>query len=85
MVLVILANIVTDDSCLTPFLTGKYSCPGKQLALLEIRQVICEIARRYHIDFSEPQTRACFPENIIDGFSLHCPKLELVFSSRSTH
>ncbi|CAH0017908.1 unnamed protein product [Clonostachys rhizophaga] len=94
-------DLVTDGSCFTPFLTGKslrkspsakcppakdiYSCPGKQLALLEIRQVICEISRRYHISFSEPQTRTCFPENIIDGFSLHCPKLELVFSPRSTH
>lgn len=64
---------------------GKYSCPGKQLALLEIRQVIYEIARRYDISFFEPKTRLSFPEDIIDGFSLHCPKLELVFSSRSTH
>ncbi|CAH0003225.1 unnamed protein product [Clonostachys byssicola] len=78
-------DLVVDNSCFTPFLTGKYSCPGKQLALLEIRQVICEIARRYDISFSETQTRTCFLENIIDGFSLHCPKLELIFSPRSTH
>ncbi|CAG9947538.1 unnamed protein product [Clonostachys rosea f. rosea IK726] len=78
-------DLVTDDSCFTPFLAGKYSCPGKQLALLEVRQVIYEIARRYDISFFEPKTRLSFPEDIIDGFSLHCPKLELVFSSRSTH
>ncbi|CAH0058651.1 unnamed protein product [Clonostachys solani] len=79
------SDLVTDDSCFTPFLAGRYSCPGKQLALLEIRHVICEIARRYDVSFSEPQTKARFPEDIIDGFSLHCPKLELVFSARNTY
>ncbi|VUC32865.1 unnamed protein product [Clonostachys rosea] len=77
-------DLVTNDSSFATFLTGKYSCPGKQLALLKIRHVISEIARRYDISFFDPQTTEWFPEHIVDGFSLQCPKLELIFSPRIT-
>lgn len=62
--------------------TGKYSCVGRQLALMEIRFVLSQIVHRYNISFAPGQTPEAFLDGLVDGFTLMCPKLELVFTPR---
>lgn len=61
---------------------GRYSCVGKQLGLMEIRNVTSQIAHRYDICLADDQKPKDFLDNVVDGFTLACPKLELVFTSR---
>lgn len=61
---------------------GRYSCVGKQLGLMEIRNVTSQIARRYNICLADNQKPKDFFDKVVDGFTLTCPKLELVFTSR---
>lgn len=63
--------------------TGPYNCVGKQLAFMEIRSVTSSILRRYNVALAPGQTREAFLDDIVDGFTLACPKLELVFTPRA--
>ncbi|KAF4996278.1 hypothetical protein FDECE_12522 [Fusarium decemcellulare] len=76
-------ELIKDDGVYAPFLIGRYACAGKQLALMEMRTVVVEVARRYDIRLADGQTPEAFSENLVDGFTLTCPKLELVFTPRS--
>lgn len=62
--------------------TGPYNCVGKQLAFMEIRSVTSSILRRYKVGLAPGQTREAFMDGIVDGFTLACPKLELIFTPR---
>ncbi|KAH7015832.1 cytochrome P450 67 [Ilyonectria destructans] len=75
-------ELVRDNSVFAPFLIGRYSCVGKQLGLMEIRNVTSQIARRYNICLADDQKPKDFFDKLVDGFTLTCPKLELVFTSR---
>ncbi|KAH7166464.1 cytochrome P450 [Dactylonectria macrodidyma] len=75
-------ELVTDGSAFVPFSMGKYSCVGKQLGLMEIRFVISQVLHRYDITLAPGQTADAFLEGIVDGFTLMCPKLEMVFTPR---
>ncbi|KAH6988520.1 benzoate 4-monooxygenase cytochrome P450 [Ilyonectria destructans] len=75
-------ELVKDGSAFAPFSMGKYSCVGRQLALMEIRFVLSQIVNRYNISFAPGQTPEAFLDGLVDGFTLMCPKLELVFTPR---
>ncbi|KAH7176363.1 cytochrome p450 monooxygenase [Dactylonectria macrodidyma] len=62
---------------------GRYSWPGKQLALMEIRHVISQIVHKYDVSFAPGQTPKAFIDGELDGFTLVCPKLDLEFETRS--
>lgn len=63
-------------------LTGAYNCVGKQLAYMEIRHVTSRILRRYNVALAPGQTREAFADGMVDGFTLACPKLDLIFTPR---
>ncbi|KAH7141644.1 cytochrome P450 67 [Dactylonectria macrodidyma] len=75
-------ELVRDNSVFAPFLIGRYSCVGKQLALMEIRHVASQIAHNYDIRLADDQNIEDFFDNVVDGFTLTCPKLDLVFTPR---
>lgn len=62
--------------------TGPYNCVGKQLAFMEIRSVTSSILRRYNVALAPGQTREEFVNGMVDGFTVACPKLELIFTPR---
>lgn len=61
---------------------GRYSCAGKQLGLLEVRHVLTQIVSKFDIRLAPNQTVEAFQEGLADGFTLLCPKLEMVFETR---
>lgn len=63
--------------------TGPYNCVGKQLAFMEIRSVTSSILRRYNVALAPGQTREAFLDDMVDGFTIACPKLELIFTPRA--
>lgn len=62
--------------------SGRYSCVGKHLGLMEIRCVISQIVRLYDFTFAPGQTPEAFVDGIVDGFTVVCPKLDMVFTPR---
>ncbi|KAK7424018.1 hypothetical protein QQX98_000628 [Neonectria punicea] len=77
-------ELVKDGSVFTPFSIGRYSCVGKQLGLMEIRCVVSQIIHRYNISLGPGQTSEAFREELVDTFTLLCPKLDVVFTLRNS-
>lgn len=75
-------ELVKDASAFTPFGTGRYSCAGKQLGLLEMRSVTSQVIRDYDVRLAEKQRPEDFLDACKDGFTLSTGKLELVFDRR---
>ncbi|PNH26829.1 hypothetical protein VD0002_g4970 [Verticillium dahliae] len=61
---------------------GRYSCVGKQLGLMEIRTVTAELLRRYNVSLAPDQSVKAFTDKLVDGFTLTCPKLDIIFTPR---
>lgn len=50
---------------------------------MEIRYVTSQILLRYDIALAPAQTEDAFLDGLVDGFTLACPKLDLVFTPRA--
>jgi cytochrome P450 len=77
-------ELVKNASVFTPFGTGRYSCAGKQLGLMELRSVTSQVIRDYGVRLAEKQRPGDFLDACKDGFTLSTGKLELVFDRRKT-
>jgi cytochrome P450 family 628 len=73
----------TQNTNLRANLSGRFSCVGKQLGLMEVRRVTALIARKYNVAMASGQTKEAFLAGLRDNFTLATPALNLVFSSRS--
>lgn len=49
---------------------------------MEIRGVTSRILHRFNVELAAGQTREAFVNGLVDGFTLACPKLDLVFTPR---
>ncbi|KAF7540210.1 hypothetical protein G7054_g1607 [Neopestalotiopsis clavispora] len=72
-----------DDSIFHPFSTGRTSCIGKQLGLMELRAVASQIVRKYDVSLAPGQDPQAFLDGRRDTFTLALGSLELVFKPRS--
>ncbi|OAA81644.1 Cytochrome P450 [Akanthomyces lecanii RCEF 1005] len=75
-------ELIADRSVYCPFSAGKYSCVGKQLALVELRQVAVEVLRRYTVELAPGFTSRDFEGGLRDRFSTQAKRLDLVFKTR---
>ncbi|KAH6879524.1 benzoate 4-monooxygenase cytochrome P450 [Thelonectria olida] len=75
-------DLVKEPSVYAPFSTGRYSCVGKQLGLMEMRSVTFELLSRYDVSFVRDYSPKSFVDGMRDYFTLALPDLELVFTSR---
>jgi len=75
-------ELTIDASVFTPFSVGRYSCVGKQLALMEVRNVTSHIIRRYNVGLAPGQTAEAFLDGKKDYFTLTLGPLGLVFNDR---
>jgi cytochrome P450 len=62
--------------------TGRYSCVGKQLGLMELRAVTSELVSRYNFSYAPTQNVSDFQKGKVDAFTLACAPLELIFTAR---
>ncbi|KAF5632076.1 cytochrome p450 [Fusarium sp. NRRL 52700] len=77
-------ELVRDASAFAPFSIGRYSCAGKQLGLLEVRHVLTQIVSKFDMRLAPNQIVEAFQDGLADGFTLLCPKLEMIFEARNT-
>ncbi|KAK1613515.1 benzoate 4-monooxygenase cytochrome P450 [Colletotrichum phormii] len=75
-------DLARDPAAFVPFGTGKYSCVGKQLGLMEIRYCASQIINRYDVAFAPGQKAEAFINGKKDGFTLSLPELEVIFKSK---
>lgn len=75
-------ELVLDASVHMPFSVGRFSCPGKQLALMGLRRATALICHQYDVAFAPGQRPEDFTAGLLDHFTLGVPKLDLVFPPR---
>ncbi|KAF4949866.1 hypothetical protein FSARC_13368 [Fusarium sarcochroum] len=64
-----------------PFSRGQFSCPGRNLAFLELRMVLSRIALRYNLAFPAGADGERFDREAKDTFTLNVPELPIIFTS----
>ncbi|POR35382.1 Tryprostatin B 6-hydroxylase [Tolypocladium paradoxum] len=75
-------DLVKDASVFTPFSTGRYSCAGKNLGLMELRYVTSQIIHRYNVRMAPTQRPSDFLGGLADAFTFSSKTLNLSFDSR---
>ncbi|KAM6510175.1 hypothetical protein FALCPG4_017800 [Fusarium falciforme] len=63
-----------------PFSRGQYSCPGKNLAFMELRMVLGRIALEYSLAFPPGDDGEAFDKGARDTFTLNVPELPIIFT-----
>lgn len=60
---------------------GKFSCIGKNLALMELRSVIALLVLQFDIRFADGEDGSDLINKSIDTFTITLGKLDLVFDA----
>jgi cytochrome P450 family 628 len=61
---------------------GPYGCVGKQLALMEIRNVMARIVTEFDVKFAPDEDGTKLLEESHDTFTIALAPLELIFTRR---
>ncbi|OJD34098.1 cytochrome p450 monooxygenase [Diplodia corticola] len=77
-------ELIVNRSAFIPFLIGENNCPGKPLAMMEIRSVIARTLHKYDVSLPDGAsvTEKGFFEGVKDHFIAGVPKQNLVFTQR---
>ncbi|KAL7928133.1 cytochrome P450 [Trichoderma chlorosporum] len=70
-------NLSTEKSPWTPFTRGQWACPGRNLAMMELRMALCCIALQYNISFAHADTGKTFDTGAMDTFTMTLQPLHL--------
>lgn len=62
------------------FSRGQFGCPGRNLALLELRMVLSRVASRYSLGFAPGEDGERFDRDAKDAFTLQLSSLHLIFT-----
>ena len=73
-------NLSTEKAPWIPFTRGQWSCPGKTLAMMEMRMVLSRIALQYEISFATPMMADLANFDFMDTFTQTLPPLPLIFT-----
>ncbi|RDX41710.1 high nitrogen upregulated cytochrome P450 monooxygenase 2 [Lentinus brumalis] len=76
------ANFVHNDGAYIPFSYGPMNCPGKGLAMLEMRTVVCALLQRFEMRLREGWDAASFERGYKDYFSATRPELPVTLHPR---
>jgi len=76
------AEFVLDLKAFNPFSFGPASCVGKNLALLELREVTCFIVQRFTFKYKEGFSVGSWEEGTEDYFVVKRPALPVVMEVR---
>lgn len=77
-------ELVLNKEAFIPFNKGPYKCPGRAIAMMELRSVVARAVHRYDIGFPEGAAFDCerYFRDFIDHFTTGVPRQELVFTLR---
>ncbi|KAN0108780.1 cytochrome P450 [Hyaloscypha variabilis] len=76
------SEMVRDKGVFVPFSIGPYGCVGKQLALMELRNVIARIVTEFDVKFAPGEDGTALLEKSTDTFTIALAPLMLVFNKR---
>jgi hypothetical protein len=70
---------------LLTIIIGPYKCPGKAVAMMELRSVIAKAVLSFDVNFPDGTNFNCeeYFSNIKDHFTAGVPKQKIVFSRRN--
>ena len=75
-------RFVHDPNAFIPFSFGPWNCVGKNLALLEMRMVLCHVMQRLSLRFQEGWEPSDWDHALQDRFVTKTGKLPLVVEPR---
>ncbi|TFK78436.1 cytochrome P450 [Polyporus arcularius HHB13444] len=75
-------DFVHNDGAYIPFSYGPMNCPGKGLAMLEMRTVVCALLQRFEMRLREGWYPASFERGYKDYFSATRPELPVTLHLR---
>lgn len=73
-------NVNLEKVAWIPFSRGQYSCPGKNLAFMELRMVLSRIALEYNLALPPGDDGEAFDKGAKDTFTLNVPELPIIFT-----
>lgn len=71
-----------DKAPFFPFTRGKYACPGKNLAMMEMIMVISRVVLRYQMEFPSEAVAERFENEVLDTFTMAVAPLPLIMRRR---
>ncbi|KAJ9640574.1 hypothetical protein H2204_003202 [Knufia peltigerae] len=74
-------EMIKSKEAYAPFSVGPYSCIGKQLALMELRDVIAQLTTKFNVE-QAPGYKTSPEQGMEDIFTVALGNLDLVFSLR---
>ncbi|KAF8968763.1 high nitrogen upregulated cytochrome P450 monooxygenase 2 [Flammula alnicola] len=77
-------NIVLDRTAFIPFSAGPANCPGKPLAIIELRYLTCLLARTFDMTFADDYDHSQWEKDLVDRFVLLKGKLPVKLNVRKT-
>ncbi|KAF2875739.1 cytochrome P450 [Massariosphaeria phaeospora] len=72
-------ELIKDKRAFAPFGSGRTSCVGKQLAMIQLRLVTASLLTKYHIRFSSPDVAGLVERDMKDQLTAKPGVLSLVF------
>lgn len=62
-------KVVTNRDVFMPFSQGPMVCAGKNVALMEIRAVICAIAQQFHVESAKQASYNSYENDLYEAFT----------------
>ena len=76
------AAFVHNEQAFLPFSTGPMNCPGKALAMQEIRMVVTALVQRFRVRLREGWDSGFYEREIRDYFNATRPRVPVVLEKR---
>lgn len=76
-------KLSTEKAPWLSFSRGQYNCPGRNLAMMELRMVLSRIALRFDISLVSKRDGDIFDRDAKDTFTLAIPPLPMLFTRRN--
>ncbi|KAK4155412.1 cytochrome P450 [Chaetomidium leptoderma] len=75
-------DMIKHKDAFASFGLGPYSCIGRALSLVEMRNLIVKVLTRFDVEFAPAEDGQAFMEGAKDHFIIEIPALRLVFKER---
>lgn len=75
-------KIVHNPNAFTPFSFGPYNCVGKNIAMQEMRVLLCHFVQKLNFRFPDGFDSSQYEQTVADKFVFHVGRLPVVVESR---
>ena len=75
-------DFVHNPDAFIPFSFGPYNCVGKNIAMQEMRLLLCRVVQKLEFRYQDGFNPAWYEEGISDMFVAHVGQLPVVFKRR---